>query len=76
LTRGAPPFLVVHGDRDRIVPLSQSVLLVEALRRLDVPVEFVVIKGGPHGGSDYFDDEAIRQVQSFFKRHVKAGKRS
>ena len=31
VTADAPPFLIVHGDRDPLVPYSQSVLLANAL---------------------------------------------
>jgi acetyl esterase/lipase len=45
-----PPFLVVHGDADLLVPHHQSVLLDAALRKAGVPVELVTIPGGLHGG--------------------------
>jgi acetyl esterase/lipase len=51
VTRDDPPFLIVHGDADLLVPHHQSVLLDEALRRTGVPVRFVTIPGGPHGGA-------------------------
>jgi acetyl esterase/lipase len=50
VTRDDPPFLIVHGDADTLVPHHQSVLLDEALRKAGVPVRFVTIPGGPHGG--------------------------
>ena len=31
VTNDAPPFLIVHGDRDPLVPYQQSVLLDAAL---------------------------------------------
>ena len=31
VTAGAPPFLLIHGDSDGLVPLSQSELLAGAL---------------------------------------------
>ncbi|HEX9187537.1 MAG TPA: alpha/beta hydrolase [Vicinamibacteria bacterium] len=51
VTKDDPPFLIVHGDADLLVPHHQSVLLDEALRRAGVPVRFVTIPGGPHGGA-------------------------
>jgi dipeptidyl aminopeptidase/acylaminoacyl peptidase len=50
VTKDDPPFLIVHGDADLLVPHHQSVLLDEALRKAGVPVRFVTIPGGPHGG--------------------------
>ncbi len=33
VTKDDPPFLIVHGDKDRLVPISQSRLLCEALEK-------------------------------------------
>jgi len=76
VTPGVPPFLIVHGDADTLVPIGQSQLLVQALRRVNAPVQFIVVKGGQHGGDDYFSGDLYGEVQSFFDRHVKGGKRS
>lgn len=53
---GMPPFLLVHGTADRLVPFSQSVSFAAALKAVGVPVELVPVAGGAHGmifwGSD------------------------
>jgi dipeptidyl aminopeptidase/acylaminoacyl peptidase len=51
VTKDDPPFLIVHGDADLLVPHHQSELLDEALRKAGVPVRLVTIEGGPHGGA-------------------------
>jgi acetyl esterase/lipase len=51
ITREAPPFLIVHGDADLLVPHHQSELLEESLKRAGVSVKLITIPGGPHGGS-------------------------
>jgi acetyl esterase/lipase len=48
LTADAPPFLIVHGDRDEIVPLEQSLLLQRALQRAGVPHRLHKLQGGGH----------------------------
>ncbi|MBI4908107.1 MAG: alpha/beta hydrolase [Acidobacteria bacterium] len=50
VTKSAPPFLIVHGDNDMLVPHHQSELLLGALQKAGVKVRLVTIKGGPHGG--------------------------
>ncbi len=50
VTADDPPFLIVHGDADLLVPHDQSVRLDGALRKAGVRVQFVTIPGGPHGG--------------------------
>lgn len=44
-----PPFLVVAGNKDPFVPYQQSVDLVAALRKANVPVLFQTVDGGGHG---------------------------
>ena len=48
VTKGAPPFLLIHGDADKVVPLEQSTKLQHALQDHDVPVELIVKAGGGH----------------------------
>ncbi|MDH3735131.1 MAG: prolyl oligopeptidase family serine peptidase [Gemmatimonadota bacterium] len=43
------PVLLIHGDDDRNVPFSESVDLIEALRRRDVVVEQLVFPDEVHG---------------------------
>ena len=47
-TDKAPPFLIIHGDADPVVPLSQSEKLQSALKACNVPCELIVKKGGAH----------------------------
>jgi len=63
-----PPFLVVHGSADRVVPRAQSNLFVSALADADDAVTYHVVAGGDHGG---FDDPAIPElVDGFLDRHL------
>ncbi len=49
LVRGNhPPFFIVHGDADLIVPVTQSRKLVQALRQLNTDVNYQEIKGVGH----------------------------
>ena len=50
----ACPFFIVHGDKDNIVPLTQSIELNDALKKAGVSSELVIVKGAGHG----FDDHA------------------
>jgi len=45
----SPPVLLLHGDADTLVPLSQSVAMQAALEAAKVPVKLVTIPGGVHG---------------------------
>jgi acetyl esterase/lipase len=47
--RGLPEFLIMHGDRDRTVPLAQSRLLADALTKAGGTVTLRVVPGLGHG---------------------------
>ncbi len=61
-----PPFLIVHGDRDPVVPLNQSELLFEALKKAGVSVHFHTIEGAAHGGGGFSGPEIETLVADFF----------
>jgi acetyl esterase/lipase len=42
------PFLLIHGDADKVVPLSQSKKLVEAITKAGGSAELIVKPGGGH----------------------------
>jgi acetyl esterase/lipase len=69
-TPDAPPFLIVHGDHDPLVPHHQSVLLDAALRRAGVPVRFYTVRGGGHGG---FTDPVVDELTAAFLEGFVAG---
>jgi dipeptidyl aminopeptidase/acylaminoacyl peptidase len=65
VSKDAPPFLIMHGDRDREVPFNQSELLYSALKKAGVDATFVPMKGAGHG---FGGPQAITPVQEFLKR--------
>ncbi|MDQ7778588.1 MAG: alpha/beta hydrolase [Planctomycetota bacterium] len=68
-TKDDPPFLIMHGDKDNVVPLNQSELLLESLKKAGVEVELVVIKGAAHGFKTGADIDP--KVDGFFDKHLK-----
>jgi len=69
VTAKAPPFLIMHGDKDKVVPLAQSQELEEALKKAGVDVTLEVIAGGGHGGQG-FTQETNKSVLNFFKKNL------
>lgn len=45
---GHPPFLILHGDRDRTVPLQQSLNFQARLRANNVPCDVIILPGAQH----------------------------
>ncbi|MCA9082602.1 MAG: alpha/beta hydrolase [Planctomycetaceae bacterium] len=60
-----PPFLIIHGSNDRTVPLNQSTLLHDALKKAGVSAQLKIIEGGGHGGPE-FSTEEIRDLEKTF----------
>ncbi len=49
VSRNTPPTFLVHTAEDTSVPLENSLLFFEALRRAGVPAEMHLYEKGPHG---------------------------
>jgi len=72
VSNDAPPFLIVHGDSDPLVPHHQSELLESALTKADVPVTFYTVRGGGHGR---FTDPAVPMIiRRFLGEHLRGAR--
>lgn len=62
-----PPFLIAHGTKDNIVPISQSETLVKALTdaKVAVPPRFIRMIDAGHG---FGSAELNRRITQFFDR--------
>jgi acetyl esterase/lipase len=68
ISKKDPPFLIVHGDKDPLVPHNQSELLYEALTKAGIPATLYIVKGGGHG----FNDPTVnKMVAEFFDKYLK-----
>ena len=66
-----PPTLILHGDRDRTVPVARAKELAQILDTLGTPYEMKIY----HGESHYFRvaarEDSMREAADFFDRHLK-----
>lgn len=76
--KDAAPMLIMHGDKDTTVLLSQSVLLYEALWQAGADVELYVVHGGDHLSYEHrvtdlpwLAPEVNQRVDAFFYRTLK-----
>jgi acetyl esterase/lipase len=69
VTKDDPPFLIVHGDADPLVPHHQSEMLFDALKSAGVRVRFNTVKGGGHGVG-FGGAELEKMRRDFFERHL------
>lgn len=67
----APPFLIMHGDKDVVVSPSQSAALHEALSAAGADSTRYVVEGAGHGGVPWVQDEVLQVIIDFFNAHLK-----
>jgi dipeptidyl aminopeptidase/acylaminoacyl peptidase len=65
------PVLLIHGDRDPLVPVEQSLKMRAALQKSNRYVELLVIGGGDHGFTDEQSEQAWSSATKFFNTHLK-----
>jgi acetyl esterase/lipase len=69
VTPDDPPTLIIHGDEDRLVPLQQSELIAQKLKKAGVETNLVVKKGAGHGWLGL--DKDLNQLADWFDKHLK-----
>jgi acetyl esterase/lipase len=67
-----PPTLIIHGDKDWLVPIQQSESFVEKLKAAGVEAKLVVKPGAEHGWADMSGDAA--QIADWFDVHLAKAK--
>jgi len=66
-----PPFLIMHGSADNVVPFNQSVLLYEKLKAMGKEATFYKLLGGGHGMGGFVSAEALQTVFAFCAEKTK-----
>jgi acetyl esterase/lipase len=70
VSRNDPAFLIMHGDKDRVVPVEQSLAFTSALREAGVKVKLVILKGAGHGGEQFLAPEQVSVIDTFLKENL------
>jgi acetyl esterase/lipase len=68
VTPDDPPTLIVHGDKDLLVPIQQAEIIVAKLQQAGVPAELVVKPGAAHGWPDLAPDMAV--IGDWFDKYI------
>ncbi len=68
--KDSAPFLIMHGEKDPVVPAQQSVVLDAALREAGVDSTLVIVPGGGHGGGMFNDVRYLHQMIAFMDAHL------
>lgn len=69
VTKDDPPTLIIHGDADTLVPIQQSRLVIDKLKKLGVPAKLVVRQGKKHGWRKIIADVPL--FADWFDSHLK-----
>jgi acetyl esterase/lipase len=65
-----PPTLIVHGDKDLLVPLSEGESMHQALMKAEVESKLVIIPDAGHGFAGEDADQAAAEVLNWFEEHL------
>jgi len=63
----APPFLIIHGECDEVIPAAQAHLLHDALREAGAASQLVMVKNAGHGFEPAADGPVSPAVDDVFK---------
>ncbi|MBT8220152.1 MAG: alpha/beta hydrolase [Bacteroidia bacterium] len=60
-----PPYYILHGDRDRVVPINQSNMLYDAMMAKGLDITYKKVKGFAHADPRFNRKEYIEPIEQF-----------
>jgi acetyl esterase/lipase len=69
VTEKSAPTLILHGDKDTLVPYQQAEIMIAKLKEAKVPCELVTHKDGQHGWIGM--DKDLKHFADWFDKHLK-----
>lgn len=75
ITNQAPPFLLIHGNKDMVVPYSQSMILFDALITKGLKAEIIIAENQDHGLDFEADNKKlVVKIVKFFRKYLREQK--
>lgn len=74
VAKDSAPVMIVHGDRDKVVPLRQSQALDAAWRKAGANSTLSIVKGAGHDFKQLHQAESAELVNNFLDQNLKGGK--
>jgi acetyl esterase/lipase len=68
VSKGDAPALIIHGDKDTLVPIQQAEVIVARFKEVGVPTELVVKTGAGHGWAGM--SKELTRFAEWFDRHL------
>ena len=70
------PTLLIHGDKDMLVPIEHSKNILAALENAKVPCKLVTVEGAGHGFSPEQNAKVVAPaLMAWFEKYLKVGKK-
>ncbi len=70
VTSDDPPTLLIHGDKDTLVPLNNSERIRDAFEEAKVVTELIIMEGAGHGFRGEHSSQAATALADWFERHL------
>ena len=70
VSKDDPPFMMIHGTNDPLVPFNQSEQLLAALRKAGAEAVLIPVEGGEHG--NFGTPEVPLRLRQFFDKYLRA----
>jgi acetyl esterase/lipase len=70
VSKDDPPFLIMHGTMDTLVPFRQSQAFVGALEEAGVESHLVALEGAGHGGEEFLSSEKVKIIDALLEKHL------
>jgi acetyl esterase/lipase len=70
VTTDDAPTLLIHGDKDDLVPIDHSHKMLKAMREAGAPCELLTIEGVGHGFSEEGFRRAMKAQLDWFEKHL------
>jgi acetyl esterase/lipase len=70
VSKDDPPFLIMHGTKDTVVPYRQSQAFEGALEETGVESHLVTLVGAGHGGREFLSCEKVKRIDAFLEKHL------
>jgi acetyl esterase/lipase len=76
VTDRTAPTLLIHGDKDELVPLEHSEKMLAALQKAGVDCKLALVKGAGHGFSPMQNQEIVLPaILHWFEKHLAGGQK-
>lgn len=70
--QGSAPALIIHGDKDLLVPIQQAERIIKKYQELNIPAELIVKPGAGHGWPNIQND--LVKFADWFDKHLAGAK--